>query len=160
MSPLRGFLARASCIHGLAPVATTCRPFGTTMFLRGCAEVVTHAFPSGRRQRLTAPATEWRQVVAMGVSPWNVNSIRAASPEGTIGNITQPIHVAPPGLFGLCFLYPRADARGYNMPSLRDYDKLVAIRVPFGTTPTRMQHAVPQDCFHGQSLSDSRRVAV
>ena len=106
-------------LRDYAEVVTACCSFGKT------ATWLQHALPSKSRQRLTAPATEWRQVVAMGVSPWNVNSIRAASPEGTIGNITQPIHVAPSGLCGPCFLQPRADARGYNMLSLRDYDELV-----------------------------------
>ena len=43
-------------------------------------------------------ATEWRNDVAMGVSPWNTNPHRGVSPEGTTGNLTHRTHVAPSGL--------------------------------------------------------------
>ena len=79
-------------IHGFAPVATTCRPFGTNVLTPSrvpCAEEV---------EDDGVPATKWRNDVAMGVSPWNENPHHAISPEGTTGNSTQPTHAAPSGL--------------------------------------------------------------
>ena len=46
------------------------------------------------------PAAKWRNDVAMGVSPWKRNPHHAVSPEGTTGNSTRTIHVAPSGLVG------------------------------------------------------------
>ena len=37
----------------------------------------------------------------MGVSPWRTNLTHGVSPEGTTGNDSQTIHVAPSGLLDL-----------------------------------------------------------
>jgi hypothetical protein len=64
--------------HGLAPIATTCRPVGTFGEL-----------PS------SLPAATRRQDVAMGASPWTASPQLAFSPEGTTG---ASFHAAPWGL--------------------------------------------------------------
>ena len=40
----------------------------------------------------------------MGVSPWRTNLTHGVSPEGTTGNDSQTIHVAPSGLLDLVLL--------------------------------------------------------
>ena len=58
-------------IHGFTPVATSCRPFGTSVLT------------SGRTRSAKSrhdPATKWRYDVAMGVSLWNTNHHRGISP--------------------------------------------------------------------------------
>ena len=74
------------------------------------------------------PATKWRHDVAMGVSPWNRNPHSAISPEGTTGNQTRPIHVAPSGL------------RGQVDPHNHGFTPVATTSRPFGTnvlTPGR-----------------------
>jgi hypothetical protein len=58
--------------HGLAPMATTCRPVGTQLHL----------------------AARRRQDVAVGASPWTASPQLAFSPEGTTGT---SINAAPLG---------------------------------------------------------------
>ncbi|GAA5507616.1 hypothetical protein Rcae01_03073 [Novipirellula caenicola] len=66
-------------------------------------------------------ATKWRQVVAMGVSPWNAYTSCAASPEGTTGDSTPAIPVAPSGLCDRdCPRIHGLTPRGYNKPSFQD----------------------------------------
>ncbi len=86
--------------HGLTPVATTCRPFGTNGLTPEYAAHPTNMWQNDIAIRVSpwnrhAPATKRRQVVAMGVSPWKRNPQHPVSPEGTTGIETQPFPAAP-----------------------------------------------------------------
>ena len=72
-------------------------------------------------QMPTATATNWRNDVAMGVSPWSRNHRRHASPEGTTGIVAPPIHVAPLGL-----------RDRFNLP-VHGFAPVATISRPFGT---------------------------
>ena len=71
--------------HGLAPMATTCRPVGTFGELPSSLPAATRRLPAATR----------RQDVAMGASPWTASPQLAFSPEGTTG---ASFHFAPWGL--------------------------------------------------------------
>ena len=59
--------------HGFAPVAKTCRPFGTNVLTPGREGAVSFAEKMATQtfQLTFRLATKWRHDVAMGVSPWN-----------------------------------------------------------------------------------------
>ena len=65
-------------------------------------------------------ATEWRQVVATGASPWIVPKQRFSVPKGRQVSVPQG-SCRPFGTQRHSFFSgPRARARGYNMPSRWD----------------------------------------
>jgi len=65
-------------LHGLTPVATPYRPFGT--------------------DRRPTPAAKRRNAVPMGASPWMFRAPAKRSPEGTAGTTAPGIPFAPSGL--------------------------------------------------------------
>ncbi|GAA5507617.1 hypothetical protein Rcae01_03074 [Novipirellula caenicola] len=123
LSPLRGFVTViAPCIHGLTP--------------RGYNK------PSFQDSRT---ATKWRQVVAMGVSPWKAYTLYTASPEGTTGDSMTAIPVAPSGLCDrVCPRIHGLTPRGYNKPSFQDSRTATKWRQAALGTRTRCAPQVPK----------------
>ena len=65
-------------------------------------------------------ATKWRHDLATGVSPWNGEHPRFRVLKGRHEFRCWQTPAVPPGLITLVHSEPRADARGYNMPSRWD----------------------------------------
>ena len=115
VAPL-GLCHVSRCHHGLTPVATACRPFGTE---------------SQAATRYCDSAATRRQGVATGASPWNAIQHGALSPNGTTRGVARRIPVALSGLVhvsdGDHGLAPVATTcRPFGAESRRERSRLVA----------------------------------